>query len=100
MNTQMKEQAEIVSQTLKVLAHPKRLFLLCLLKAEEMSVSQLEEASGMGQSQTSQVLNGLRRQGILAHRKEGKQIFYRLVDQNLEKLIESIYLIYCQEEHL
>ncbi len=98
MNEQMKEKASYVSEKLKALSHPKRLYIVCLIKSQEMSVSQIEEESGLSQSQTSQVLNDLRRQDILSVRKEGKQSFYRLKDQNLEKLIETIYYIYCEEE--
>jgi DNA-binding transcriptional ArsR family regulator len=40
---QMIQQCETTAQTLKLLAHPKRLQLLCLLSAGEKSVSDLEE---------------------------------------------------------
>ena len=98
MNKDIKDKAITVSETLKILAHPKRLYILCLLKTEELNVSQIESLSGMGQSQTSQVLNDLRRQGILSLKKKGKQCLYQLKDPKMASLIEALYQIYCQEE--
>lgn len=93
----MKSKAPLVAETFKVLGHPKRLMLLCLLR-DELGVSDLVEATGLSQSQTSQYLNELERRGMLSSRSEGKQRFYQISEPKLEKLFESIYSIFCEPQ--
>ena len=90
----MKNKAPEVAEILKILAHPKRLLLLCLLK-EEMNVGEIQEACELSQSQTSQYLNDLERRGILTSRAQGKARFYQISDEKIKKLFLAWYDIYC-----
>ncbi len=94
----MKEMTPKVAAILKQMAHPKRLFLLCLIRDQEMSVSEIERLCGMGQSQTSQVLNQLKGQGLITDRRDGKNVFYQLKDQEIAQLLHALYHIYCQDQ--
>ncbi len=64
--------------TLKLLADPTRLRLLTLLQKEELSVAELQEILGMGQSRISSQLALLRQAGFVHDRREGRQAFYSL----------------------
>lgn len=64
--------------TLKILSDPTRLRLLALLMKEELSVAELQEVLGMGQSRISSQLAQLRQAGLVADRREGKNAFYSL----------------------
>lgn len=64
--------------SLKILADPTRLRLLALLLREELSVAELQEVLGMGQSRISSQLAQLRQAGIVTDRREGKKAFYSL----------------------
>ncbi|HBM85728.1 MAG TPA: transcriptional regulator, partial [Opitutae bacterium] len=65
-------------EILKLLADSTRVRILSLLSKEELSVAELQEVLGMGQSRISSHL-GLLRQGELVHdRREGKKTFYGL----------------------
>lgn len=64
--------------TLKILSDPTRLRLLALLIKEELSVAELQEVLGMGQSRISSQLAQLRQAGLVADRREGKNAFYSL----------------------
>jgi len=66
--------------TLKVLADPTRLRLLALLAREELSVAELQDILGMGQSRISSQLAQLRQAGFVTDRREGKKAFYSLRD--------------------
>lgn len=63
-------------ELIKLLADPTRLRVLCLLRAEELSVAELQEILGMGQSRISSHLAQLRQAGLLNDRRDGRKTFY------------------------
>jgi ubiquinone/menaquinone biosynthesis C-methylase UbiE/DNA-binding transcriptional ArsR family regulator len=63
-------------ETLKLIADPTRLRLLNLLEREELSVAELQEILGMGQSRISSHLALLRQGELVLDRKEGKRAYY------------------------
>ena len=64
--------------TLKVLAEPTRLRILALLRQEELSVAELQEALEMSQSRISSQLSVLRQANLVIDRRDGKKSFYSL----------------------
>lgn len=63
---------------LRLLADPSRLRILLLLDKEELSVAELQDILGMGQSRISTHLSQMKQGGLLEDRREGKSIYYRL----------------------
>jgi len=61
---------------LRLLADPTRLRLLLLLEEEELSVAELQEVLGMGQSRISSHLGQLKRAGVVDDRRSGKNVYY------------------------
>ena len=61
---------------LRLLADPTRLRLLLLLEEEELSVAELQEILGMGQSRISSHLAQLKRAGVVEDRRAGKNVYY------------------------
>ncbi len=61
---------------LRLLADPTRLRLLLLLEQEELSVAELQQILGMGQSRISSHLAQLKRAGIVTDRRVGKNVYY------------------------
>jgi ArsR family transcriptional regulator len=66
-----------IVKTLKVIADPNRLRILLLLKGEELSVAELQEILGMGQSTISTHLSQLKQAGLVEDRRTGKSNLYR-----------------------
>jgi ArsR family transcriptional regulator len=66
-----------IIKTLKVVADPNRLRILLLLKSEELSVAELQEILGMGQSTISTHLSQLKQAGLAEDRRTGKSNLYR-----------------------
>jgi ubiquinone/menaquinone biosynthesis C-methylase UbiE/DNA-binding transcriptional ArsR family regulator len=62
--------------TLKILSDPTRLRILALVMREELSVAELQEILGMGQSRISSQLALLRQASLVADRRDGKKAFY------------------------
>lgn len=67
-------------ETAKGLAHPARLRILSMLAGGELCVCQVIAILGFAPSTVSQHLSVLSRGGLVAERKEGKLVFYRLRD--------------------
>src|SRR5256714_5856493 len=63
---------------LRILADPTRLRLMLLLEQEELSVAELQDILGMGQSRISSHLAQLKRAGEVADRRAGKNVYYGL----------------------
>lgn len=66
---------------LRLLADPTRLRLLLLLEQEELSVAELQDILGMGQSRISSHLAQLKRAGAVADRRAGKNVYYGLTNK-------------------
>lgn len=85
-----------VSATLRLLANEKRLLVLCeLAQAGEMSVGALAESVGLSQSALSQHLSLLRADGLVATRREGQTLHYRISDARVSGLLAALRSIYC-----
>jgi ubiquinone/menaquinone biosynthesis C-methylase UbiE/biotin operon repressor len=61
---------------LRLLADETRLRLLLLLQEEELSVAELQQILGMGQSRISSHLAQLKRAGVVGDRRSGKNVYY------------------------
>ncbi len=92
----LRRQSEEIAALLKQLSHPQRLLILCSMAEGEKSVGEIEEACGASQSAVSQFLKGMRLEGLIESRREGKQVFYRIVDKRVLELIRSLYQIFCR----
>ena len=67
-----------IVKSLRLLADPTRLRLLHLLQREELTVAELQEILGMGQSRISSHLSQLKSALLVRDRRAGKNIFYAL----------------------
>lgn len=65
-------------KTLRILSDPTRIRILELLREEELSVAELQEILGMGQSRISTHLSQLKQAGVVTDRKSGKNSLYAL----------------------
>jgi len=63
-------------KTLRILSDPTRIRILHLLRAEELSVVELQDILGMGQSRISTHLSQLRQAGLVVDRRVGKNSIY------------------------
>lgn len=73
-----------IVKSLRSIADPTRLRLLLLLHEEELSVAELQEILGMGQSRISGHLAQLKQAGLVRDRRAGKNIYYSLPPESGE----------------
>jgi rhodanese-related sulfurtransferase len=74
----------------KALANPARLELLDLLAQGERSVEDLAETARMKVSNTSAQLRALAGAGLVASRRDGVRVFYRLADGNVSAFVGQV----------
>ena len=92
----LKRRSEEVSSLLKQLSHPQRLLIMCSLAEGEKSVGDIEDACGASQSAVSQFLKGMRMEGLIDARRDGKQVYYKIVDDRVVELMKSLYSVFCK----
>ena len=86
----------VASRSLKAMGHPLRLKILCILaNGNETSVQDLVDLVGTSQSNISQHLSILRDKDILASRKEANKVFYRIGDDKILALMETMREAFC-----
>jgi ArsR family transcriptional regulator len=78
------------AEVAKALGHGHRLEILELLAQGERSVEALAGRVGLPVANTSQHLRLMRRAGLLASRREGKRVFYRLSDPTVLDLTAAL----------
>ena len=76
-----------VAPVLRVLGHPDRLRLVDLLLRREVPVSALAAALGLAPNAVSQHLGKMLARGIVARRRRGKQVYYRVVHPAARSLL-------------
>jgi ubiquinone/menaquinone biosynthesis C-methylase UbiE len=75
-----------IVKSLRAISDPTRLRLLLLLLEEELTVAELQEILGMGQSRISASLSLLKREAIACNRRVGKNIFYSVLPETVVSL--------------
>lgn len=78
----------LVADRLKVLAEPARLQILNAIRNRELTVSEIIDATGLGQTNVSKHLQLLHTHGFVSRRKEGLFTYYSLADRHVFKLCE------------
>ena len=81
---------EQFAQVAKALSHAHKLELLELLAQGERSVESLANVAGLTVANTSRHLQQLRRAGLIASRKEGLYVFYRVAGNDVIDLLRSL----------
>jgi DNA-binding transcriptional ArsR family regulator len=97
--SRLEEKAAEAARLLRLLSNEKRLLLLCILAGEgEMSVGALAEALALSQSALSQHLALLREDGLVATRRAGTTIYYRLADPRAAAVLATLRDVFCPVE--
>lgn len=85
------QAVETAATMLKCIGHPVRLMIIELLdRFDELNVTAIYETLGIEQAVASQHLNLMRDKGILASRRDGVNVFYRIDDPRVPRVIDCI----------
>ncbi len=75
----------------KLLSHPSRLAILQILREGEECVCHMEAALGLRQAYISQQLMVLRQAGLVADRREGWNVYYRVTKPEIYALLDAAF---------
>lgn len=95
ISVEMQDAAAEAAGLLKSLANQDRLLILCHLADGEKNVGDLQELLGLRQPTISQQLSRLRFEHLVESRRNGKAIYYRLCSDEVTRIIELLYELYC-----
>lgn len=84
------EVFELAAEVFRVMSAPMRLKIISCLCNGEKNVSQLLEEIDTTQPNMSQHLNTLYQAGVLGKRREGVQIFYRIINDRVVTLCRAV----------
>jgi len=86
----MTDKYEQASEVFQLLSHPARLQILDELRRDPACVCHLEAVLNKPQAYVSQQLRVLREAGAVSDRRDGLFVTYRLVDGQVEQLLEEV----------
>lgn len=84
------EALELIAIRFRALSEPMRLKILNTLGDLELTVTEIVEATGSGQANVSKHLGILLNEGIVTRRKEGLNTFYKVADEGIFTLCETV----------
>ena len=88
-------QADRAADFLRSIGSRHRLMILCTLLDGETSVGELAERLELNQSNLSRHLATLREEGIVATRREGTAIYYRIASDRVRPMMTQLYDLFC-----
>lgn len=81
-------QAAALAGLFSAFSDASRLKIISTLVEGEKNVSAIAESVGLSESATSHHLRGLRQMQLVRTRKEGRQVFYSLMDDHVIQLYQ------------
>ena len=95
---ELEPRADEAVELLSAMANTKRLLILCHLLNNELSVNELAERVDLAQSPLSQHLSKLRALKLVAARRDGQSVRYRLASEQVAKVLTTLHGIYCSRQ--
>ena len=92
---QMEARAGEAATFLASLASRHRLMILCSLLDEELCVGDLQARMPLSQSNLSRHLATLRDEGLVATRRSGTAIHYRIASDKVRPILNELYRLFC-----
>lgn len=78
------------AECLKTLAHPHRLRMVQMLLQGDYTVSELAEACELPSAMASEHLRLMQRCGFLTSEKDGRRVYYRVIEPHLKNILQCI----------
>jgi DNA-binding transcriptional ArsR family regulator len=91
----MEAAADRATELLKALSNRHRLMIICQLVDGERSVGHLAGGLGLRDSAVSQHLALLRKDGLVAARRDAQTIYYSIASEPARAVLAALYGVYC-----
>lgn len=97
---ELPQVVEMAAELFCVLSSPMRLRIIISLCQAEKNVSELLSEINTTQPNMSQHLNTLYQSQILGKRRDGVQIYYRIIDRRVANLCRTVFAQIAEAEKL
>jgi DNA-binding transcriptional ArsR family regulator len=84
-----KHSAAHVAELFRAFSDTSRVRIMSALMTREVNVSALAELVGISESAVSHHMRGLRQMRLVHARREGKEVFYSLIDPHIIALLQQ-----------
>jgi DNA-binding transcriptional ArsR family regulator len=91
----MEAAADQASELLKALSNRHRLLIICQLIDGERSVGELAQFLDLRDSTVSQHLALLRKDGLVAARRDAQTIYYSIASDPAREVLKTLYQVFC-----
>ena len=91
----MEAAADQASELQKALSNRHRLLIICQLIDGERSVGELAEFLSLRDSTVSQHLALLRKDGLVAARRDAQTIYYSIASDPAREILKTLYQVFC-----
>ncbi|TVP65058.1 MAG: ArsR family transcriptional regulator [Leptolyngbya sp. LCM1.Bin17] len=81
---------QLVADFFKVLSESSRLQIVCSLKQGQKNVSEIIEATGLGQANVSKHLKILAQAGVVSRQQQGVCVYYKIANSFVFELCELV----------
>ena len=78
------------AECLRTLAHPHRLRMIQMLLQGDFTVRELADACELPSAMASEHLRLMQRCGFLSSEKEGRKVYYRVVEPHLKNILKCV----------
>jgi len=78
------------AECLRVLAHPHRLRMVQMLLASQYTVTELAQSCDLPTAMASEHLRLMQRCGFLESRRDGRNVYYQVVEPHLKRILACI----------
>ncbi|MGF1628633.1 MAG: ArsR/SmtB family transcription factor [Kiloniellaceae bacterium] len=92
----LQTSARAAAELMKALSSENRLLLLCQLADGERTVGELADSLGLRQAAVSQQLALLRKDSLVAARRNGRAMHYSLTGREARAIIILLHRLYCE----
>jgi DNA-binding transcriptional ArsR family regulator len=98
MKEEMLAAVDSASEFLKALSGRSRLVILCHLWEGEKSVGEIVRLTGARDTAVSQQLALLRKDGIVASRRDGQTLYYSIAHEGAARVLETLHGVFCPDD--
>lgn len=88
------QRVDKIAEIMKNFSNKDKLAILCYLWNDKKNVTEIIKCSNLSQSQISQYLWKMKLEWILESEKIGKEVFYKISDEKILKIISSMKEIF------
>jgi ArsR family transcriptional regulator len=85
-----RETFDQVAAVLRVLGHPQRLMLVCLLSEKSLAVGELAESLELAPNAVSQHLSQMQARGIVSRTRQGRRVYYEVANDIARNLVRCL----------